>query len=59
MTKFESAVINTPDIAGGYKKGIQAFGANSSCVQVDDARKQEGSVDIDKCTRGIYPDKAR
>lgn len=59
MTKFESAVRNTPDIAAGYKKSIQAFGANSSCVQVDDTRKLEGSVDIDKCTRDIYPDKSR
>lgn len=26
---------------------------------MDDTRKLEGSVDIDKCTRDIYPDKSR
>lgn len=59
MTKFENAVTNTPDIACGYRKGIQAFGANSSYVQVDDTRKLEGSVDIDECTKDIYPNDSR
>ena len=28
MSKFELAVTNTPDMAGGYKNGLQAFGRN-------------------------------
>lgn len=59
MSKFELAVTNTPDIAGGYKNGLQAFGRNSSFVEVDDIKKLEGSVDIDECTKELYPDEPR
>ena len=59
MSKFELAVTNTPNIAGGYKNGLQAFGRNSSFVEVDDTKKLEGSVDIDECTKELYPDEPR
>lgn len=36
MGNFENAVKSTPDIQNGYRKGLQALGANSKYVSATD-----------------------
>lgn len=59
MSNFEKAVKGTPDIENGYKKGLQALGANSKYVIATNNSSIEGSVDIDKTTHGKYPTASR
>lgn len=56
---FKEAVEKTSDIKAGYRIGLQALGVNKSHVAATDPRKIDGSVDIDKCTRMLYPNSAR
>ena len=56
---FQDAVAATPDIAFGYCIGLQALGANSAKITAPDMRLFGGSVDIDGCTRHLYPEESR
>lgn len=56
---FRQAVESTADIAGGFRNGLQALGKNSEKVSADDTKKLSGSVDIDACTRDLYPEDSR
>lgn len=56
---FRQIVENTPDVAGAYKTGLTALGANSNKVIVSDKRMLQGSVDIDGCTALKYPNDSR
>lgn len=59
MSKFQTAVEATPDVAGGYKVGLTALGANSSKIKATDNRLLEGSLDIDHETKKKYPNDNR
>ncbi|WP_308770133.1 hypothetical protein [uncultured Bacteroides sp.] len=56
---FRQAVENTPEIKNGFHNGLQALGANAKQVSATDTKKLEGSVDIDECTKALYPNDAR
>lgn len=57
--KFKEAICATPDVSSGFCNGIQALGSNARFVKVSDTRKIEGSVDIDSCTKTLYPSASR
>ena len=57
--KFKSAIENTYDVKDGYCIGLRALKSNASHVSVEDTRKLEGSLDIDSCTKNIYPNDSR
>ncbi len=58
--KFKEAVEATPDIKDGFCNGLQALGKNNSKrVKASDTRLLNGSVDIDACTKELYPNDAR
>lgn len=59
MGNFENAVKSTPDIQNGYRKGLQALGANSKYVSANNNSQIEGSVDIDNATHAKYPTASR
>lgn len=52
---FKAAVENTPDIKTGFCKGLQALGGNARLIATSDSRMLSGSVDIDQCTKDLYP----
>lgn len=56
---FRSAVNGIDDLRNGYRRGLQAFKSNSSKVLISDSKKLLGSVDIDECTKLIYPQDSR
>ena len=56
---FKSAVDNTVDLKDGYCKGLQALKGNSLKVSVSKLQNLLGSVDIDDCTKGLYPNASR
>lgn len=56
---FKEAVEATPDIKSCYQAGLQALGGDSRKIRLQDTTKCEGSVDIDGCTRTIYPQSNR
>ncbi len=59
MNSFEKAVAAVPDVAGGYCQGLAALGSDSRYVTVGNTRNIDGSVDIDTCTKTLYPDANR
>ncbi|MEQ1746249.1 MAG: hypothetical protein ABMA02_12545 [Saprospiraceae bacterium] len=52
---FKTAVENTPDVSSGYLAGLKALGNYSPKVNLCSTSKCEGSLDIDSCTRVLYP----
>ncbi|MBL7796646.1 MAG: hypothetical protein JNJ90_09100 [Saprospiraceae bacterium] len=56
---FKTAVENTPDVSDGYQVGLQALGNYSQKVNLSSNGKCEGSLDIDSCTRVLYPQENR
>lgn len=57
---FQKAIENTPDVQHGYREGLQAIEkADKQAVMVKDARKLEGSLNIDKETKNLYPNDSR
>ena len=56
---FRQAVESVPEIQAGFRNGLQALGANAKAVKTEDTRKLEGSVDIDACTKALYPEDSR
>ena len=57
--KFKTAVESIPEVADGYRAGLQALESNASKIKVRDTRLLSGSIDIDKCTKGKYPEENR
>ncbi len=57
--KFRKAVLDTPEVKDCYQQGLQALGQYSKKVELSDARKAEGSVEIDACIANIYPNENR
>lgn len=56
---FREAVEKTSDIKNGFCCGLQALGGNAKQITALDTRMLSGSVDIDKCTKKLYPNAAR
>lgn len=59
MSKFNYAVNSCPFLKGNIKPGLKALGADSGCINIADAKKLQGSIDIDKCTLAHYPNDCR
>jgi hypothetical protein len=55
MNAFQNAVQSTSDIADGYMPGLQALGSHSSKIKASKTKYLGGSVNIDECTRTLYP----
>ena len=53
--KFKKAVEAIPDIKDGFRFGVQALGGMSYLVTSSTPRLFDGSVDIDACTKDLYP----
>lgn len=56
---FKEAVEKTPEIANGFRIGLTAFGKHSSKVVVSNTNLLQGSVEIDECTKSLYPNDNR
>lgn len=56
---FKSVVDNTAELKDGYCRGLQALKGNSLKVSVSKQQNLLGSVDIDDCTKGLYPNASR
>ncbi|MDP2335641.1 MAG: hypothetical protein Q8N05_04155 [Bacteroidota bacterium] len=56
---FKQAVEATPEIAMGFRTGLSAFGKHSNKVEVADTSLIQGSVEIDECTKYLYPNDNR
>lgn len=53
---FKEAVESTPDVANGFCPGLQAIEkGDKDAVNVKDVHKVDGSLNIDKETRNLYP----
>jgi len=52
---FKEAVEATSDIATCYKSGLTALGNHSKRIKAADTLQLQGSVNIDECTKAIYP----
>lgn len=57
---FRMAVEETPDVANGYCPGLQALeNVDKGAVKLKDKRKVDGSLNIDKETKLLYPNDPR
>lgn len=56
---FKEAIETIPEVKSGFRNGLQALGANAQVVEASDTRKLNGSVDIDTCTKALYPSASR
>lgn len=57
---FRKAIENTPDVQHGYREGLQAIvKAYKRAVMVKDARRLDGSLNIDEETKMLYPNESR
>ena len=56
---FQLAVENTPDVANCFQPGLRALGEYSQKIVPAETSKCGGSVDLDACTRTIYPNQNR
>lgn len=57
---FRKAVEDTPDVVNGYCFGLQALeNVDKSAVTLKDSRKVDGSLNIDKETKLLYPNEPR
>jgi len=57
--KFREAVLATPEVNTCYVQGLRALGKYSKKVELSDAHKAEGSVDVDECVSRLYPNDNR
>lgn len=56
VSDFRKAIEATPDVAVGYRPGLQALrSVDKVYVVLADTDKIEGSLDIDTCTKKLYP----
>lgn len=56
ISAFRKAVEGTPDVAKGYCSGLQALeNVDKSAVKLKDKHKVDGSLNIDKETKLLYP----
>lgn len=56
---FADAVQGVPELAECLRAGLQALGSNRRKISVDSTRNLTGSVDIDACLIGHYPNAPR
>lgn len=57
---FKEAVDSIDDLKGGYRPGMQALKkTDSDKISVSESRNLLGSVDIDDCTKPLYPNASR
>ena len=57
---FRKAIENTPDVQHSYREGLQAIvKADKRAVMVKDARRLDGSLNIDEETKMLYPNESR
>ena len=60
VNAFKTAVEKTPDVAGGYRVGLQAIeSADITAIKVKNTRSVNGSLNIDKETHDLYPNSPR
>jgi len=58
--KFKQAVLTTPALANAYRPGLQALKrADAEYISSKKPRNIEGSVNLDKALREIFPDDTR
>ena len=56
INAFRKAIEETPDVANGYCSGLQALeNVDKNAVILKDNRKVDGSLNIDKETKCLYP----
>ncbi len=59
-SQFKCAVEATPDVAGGFRPGLRAMeGKDKDAVRVTDPQKVDGSLNIDRSTKNLYPQEPR
>ncbi|MCH8486373.1 MAG: hypothetical protein LAT75_05870 [Candidatus Cyclonatronum sp.] len=56
---FEQAVYNTETLGSCMERGLQALGPNSVKIKAEIPRQIDGSVDLDSCVSGNYPNDSR
>lgn len=57
---FRMAVESTPDVANSYCPGLQALeNVDKTAVKLNDKRRVDGSLNIDKETKHLYPNEPR
>ncbi len=56
---FEKTVKLVPHIARGYRSNLSALGKNKKKVNPSNFKLLCGSVDIDSCTKALYPNESR
>lgn len=56
---FKKTVETTSDIKDGFRPGLQALGGHANLVTASNPRLFNGSVNIDTCTKELYPNDAR
>lgn len=60
INAFRKAIEETPDVANGYCSGLQALeNVDKNAVILKDNRKVDGSLNIDKETKCLYPNDPR
>jgi hypothetical protein len=56
---FQQAIEQTPDVAVGFKFGLEALGNHRTKILLTNEQFLNGSIDIDTCTKKKYPDANR
>lgn len=59
LSNFRTAVESTEDVKTGFCPGLTALSSHSSKVKVSNKLNLCGSIDIDTCTRDLYPSENR
>lgn len=59
ISLFEEAINATPDVTGKYQKGLAALGNYSTKIEIENSQLIDGSLDIDKTVKQLYPEDAR
>lgn len=57
--KFEALVSKIPEIRSCFQPGLRGLGRNSGKIEVSNSRGLDGSVNLDECTKKIYPSQNR
>ena len=58
-TPFKEAVINCKEISTAFQPGLKALGAESCHIRAVNPQLIDGSVNIDKCLKTLYPHASR
>ncbi len=56
---FENAVRATNDVKDCHQPGLQALGKHSTKIRLRESSQCGGSLNIDDCTKKLYPEESR